>query len=438
MSEDRFGKLADEIIVEIFQWIAPFSTRPKGGPIRNRDARSFSHCDRRLRRITLPFLYHTLYISTIKTLNGLLDTIIKFPAYSSLVKTLMLDGDQHDIFEASVVSDEGDKDLLNEAKMKALPGDLISYIEERRPWANALFLQLQLQDLEVLKVRTGLNSNYYMDLCFSEFLERKLLSPNLRVYIRESFEELYMDALFPIFLSPSINEVYIDLAVSKRGAKGGWYLPDGVEISSLYGTSIVETLELGTGGFSSDDFGKLLRLPRALKRLSYEAGPFTPWFDGPEFYKFREVLGVVSNSLTFLDIKWEHGSITSKHSSSFCSFSNFNYLRHLYITYGLLYGFDVSRAPCIAKSLPRNLETLVMYQAHNFYSWTKENYLDLCRGLLTKKSSGVLNHLKLIAHLFDLQLLRPLCDLANERNVKIAFKLDELDQRVVRSRFFFR
>jgi hypothetical protein len=75
------------------------------------------------------------------------------------VKTLMLDGDQHDIFEARVVSDEGDRDLLNKSKMKALPGHLTSYIEERRPWANALFLQLQLQDLDILKVRTGFNLN---------------------------------------------------------------------------------------------------------------------------------------------------------------------------------------------------------------------------------------------------------------------------------------
>jgi hypothetical protein len=371
-----------------------------------------------------------MHVSTIEALNGLLETVIEFRTYACAVKILTLH-----IFSSNICDSQENPGFAEEARMRSLPQDFIVQIEKQRAWANALLLLLQLQDLEVLQIETGFNSNVDINIYLSKFFNDNLLSTKLRVFTRDSFNPLSLGTFFHVFLSPSIVEIYGSPVVSDWETTANRYFLSDLEMSLVCGTSTIEKLELHSGGISGEDFHKLMKLPRALKTLIYQGGPSSLWFDSHLLNEFREALEAVAQSLEFFDIKWDDEGCFDD-ASNLWTFQSFHALKDLYISYSLVYGLNPCTAPCIAESLPPVLEVLVMYPPSGS-RWTREEFLSLWRSLLTKKSSRVLNKLRLVAHTFDLKLLQPLNYLANDQNVRIASEWTDLDHRVVSSRLCF-
>ncbi|PVF97888.1 hypothetical protein CPB86DRAFT_873809 [Serendipita vermifera] len=422
MSLNPFDKLADEIIVQIIEC---FHTEYDGNL--NRNVRKLSLCNQRLRRIALPLLYHTIHISHTKTLKDFVKMALELPQYASLIKDLALDGCRSQGSVTGTLPIVGHINFSNEAKLRGLPEDLISCIEQQYPWAYSLFLLHLLQDLEILRVATGPQQDTNFDIYLSTLMNKGCISHKLQVLVRDPSNIFHIGNVLSAFLLPSMTRICVGFAFSGIFISLSQYAPRGVEFSALYGSSNVETIELQYCGLRSEDITHIIRLPRALKRFIYEPGSRLDWAGDRELDGYKLALDHVSESLEHLDFRWgdQEGL---EDTLKVWSLHKFSSLKVLCIDSTLLYGFDSSSTtPLISKSLPNSLEVLAMRRPYD-YLWTERSDLDMWRDLLTSKSQTFLPRLRLIANLGDFDLLQPLLELARNQMVRIALRKEDLKE----------
>ncbi|PVF97885.1 hypothetical protein CPB86DRAFT_873806 [Serendipita vermifera] len=422
MNLNLFDTLADELVLEILRYLHKNPTELRGTI--NRDVWNLSLCSHRLRRIGLPLLYHTVHIENAESMNRFLQIMLKHPNKSNLVKSLGLGPAvwPPPPFQMDPLPDQ--IDLKEEAQKLSLSSVLIKYIERRTQWANVLLLLHRLQALEGLFIDTDTHNMAYFEEHFSNSLKSGLLSPILRAYTRCADPASSYYALIPAFLAPSMVKV-CGIRVDPGGASDFCrYLLLNTELESFYGTSGVERFELHYAHLSSEDLSGFLRLPRALKMLVYKGeGRRNPGQDHV-LNEFRQALDFVARTLEFLEFDWYDVSRVISGAKNW-SFHNFVSLKVLHIKFILMYGTDPTRAPCIAGSLPPNLEELALY-LHYTSKWKRVHYIETWTNLLEKKSFALLPHLRLIAHYPQFTVLDSIYDLATRKNVKIALKWDDL------------
>ncbi|PVF97889.1 hypothetical protein CPB86DRAFT_785384 [Serendipita vermifera] len=421
MPLNRFDKLADETILHISEALHIDSAGFNGSL--NRNIRNLSLCNRRLRRIALPLLYHTICIRHTKALSGALKMFIKYPSYAHLVKDLVLRGYGKKNNITGIEPMVSHADFEKEARNRDLPTNIVFYIKEKHPWAHSLLLLHLLQDLKTLHITTGYQQDNDLDLHLATLV--KHLSPTLQVFMRSGLM-FNIRPVVPLVLLPSMTKIHAYFAVSDRPLISHQDTVQGGSISSFHGTSNVETFEFLNCGLSGEDLAQLLRLPRSLKRLTYGFALEMRLDAGESLGDFKRALDYVSGSLEFLDFIWVERQFDGE-IVNLWSFHNFSSLRDLRIDYSLLYGLESSPPiSSITESLPNSLEVLAMRQPYG-NSWTKESYLDVWKRILALKSEVVLPSLRLIADIDDFQFLRPLSDLANNKNVRIALRDEDLE-----------
>jgi hypothetical protein len=434
MSSNLFDRLADELVLKIMDHTNESEQEPMDHSPVNPSIRQLSRCNSRLRRISLPLLYHTIRLVHWRGLNQFLRVIIDTPSYISLVKTLDLYWDERRYRPFDIMDDTDLAVLVEEAEKCDLPDDFVFPIEIQEPWANIFLLLHLLRDLEVLRIASG---NHYQlghefqffwadefELLLAKFLNRRLLSKNLKFFVRDAGQRLNVGVLMPAFMLPSVMEIHASLLGSVGTLEGHWALPKEVELSSYYRKSNVEKLALYFAELYGREFAQLIQIPRALKTLIYK-GEDRRGGSNPIMASFRNTLDHVADSLEILDIQWPK-VIPSDGSFALWSFHNFSSLKVLYVDYILLYGLDPTVAPSIVECLPPNLEVLGLHLP-NAGSWTTSNFMDSWKTFLIESSSQTSTRLRVIAHLHELELLFPLADLARSCGIRIALEQTDLE-----------
>ncbi|PVF92903.1 hypothetical protein CPB86DRAFT_146536 [Serendipita vermifera] len=423
MAIDQFGRLADELVLKIINYLYKSERELvlEGKCSLNQDLWRISTCSRRFQRIVLPVLYHTIYIPPTTVLIRFLQLAIEYPTHARLVKNLSL------CFSATMggwIETLDPTPFLKAAQTSVLPEEFILEMKGRRPEAYRLLLLHLLSHLEVLSIEINGDYECEFQTYFSKFLTDGLLSPKLREVSLFGLGDTDGNVLIPTLLYPSMTKVKaLGLSTSDDGEHCR-YSPWGIDIVSQRGTSHVETLSLRHGTLLNRDLKILLRLPKALRSFCYhedESFPHTV----ADLNAFRRAINLVATSIEDLDLRWENKAQFSIDYTPW-SLANFTSLRVLHIMYQLVYGPNPTAALSVAGSFPVTLEVLALYP-HIGSDWTNEGYIDSWKRLLTQKSPSCLPRLRLIAHEEGFLLLRPLVTLASRCNVHIALKPAELE-----------
>jgi hypothetical protein len=420
MPTNLFDKLADEIVLEIIKHLhQPHDYfRSTLSPLNN-EIRRISSCNRRLRRIALPHLYHTVYIPDCLTLHRLLQVILEYPTYAYLVRTLLLEW-QEDAYGPPKHDSEK---LFEVAKRSSLPESFIIGIQEQHPAAYPfLFLHL-LRGLEVLDIDTQARTDEVFNMHLVGFIRGRLFASTLHALTLVADGEIDVHILFPLFLSSSITQIRVDWLVSWKGQSEGLYLPRDTNLASYYGTSSIEKLELRSAWALDNALKKLFRLPRCLKTFIYHEDMFRidEVFD---LDCLREAVEKLSNNLETLELRLVARSRFNGGYTPW-SLTNFTCLKILRIGYPVMFRPGLITTSPISDILPPILEVLVMYPMY-VSNW---DYRDIWKMILTQKSPTCIPRLRLIAHFGDFGFLDPLVELANSHNVHVAQNRDDLDSR---------
>ncbi|PVG00140.1 hypothetical protein CPB86DRAFT_872129 [Serendipita vermifera] len=370
-----------------------------------------SLCSKRLWRIVLPLLYHTIGIFESRCLDALIWTITKSPAYISFIKVLRLDWSSYSIN--------------------------LQRTDQSGQSSPYMLLQL-LSELETLSIRSGEEHqlpsfvdvdprfySYNIQLCkmmHARILSTKLASFTLARYGPGNYFDIY--TLIPAFLLPSVTTIQ-GIRTRKdthTSLNADWIVPSGTTLESWYGTSNVETIRLYDSRVDGEYIEHLLRLPRCLRKFAYED------IEEEEFYipttqdRLQEALNHVSHTIEILDIRWRWDDLFDL-SITIWTFNGFKSLRRLAIAYSLLFGNvsrpDIGRVPPISSLLPPSLQVLGLYVAH-FGKWMHKDYVDHVRKIILDKSPDTVPRLRVIAHVDDPPMLSPLIELGASCDIKIA------------------
>jgi hypothetical protein len=399
MPLELFGMLADELILEILAYILndPLALGP------NKYRSPISLCNKRLRRIVLPLLYHSVRIYDIKSLNGFHQIMVDYPTYAVLVKVLELDWYWCERFEQPLRPLEKSQ-------------------EEADPKSILVHLLYILQDLEVLDIKTGFRHDKEIFPYLARFFDENRLSVKLR-RLEWRRCDVRVTVLIPALLIPSMREFQCRRGQCVRSPdfEGAPDLPNGTDVKSWYKKSNVEELALTWGDLSGKEFVEIIQLPQHLKILSLRK----------EFYQLqldheiclsdlKQALGHVSKSLEFLDVFRDSYSGIQLDNELILPLYAFTALKFLSLNCSLLYGPQNSAAieHSLAKSLPPALEILFMSIDPEY--WRDEYILDQWERVLAEKSSTCLRNLWFIGQRNNVTLLIPLTDLANSRNIQIS------------------
>ncbi|PVF93884.1 hypothetical protein CPB86DRAFT_829011 [Serendipita vermifera] len=425
MSSYLLENLADELILEIIKYLdfaESWTDWPYSSSI---EVFALSLCCRRLRRITLPLLYHTIVIPGPKSLERIIQIVIQSPTHAHLVKNLTLDWSQSITFPGWPCQNHT-IDFSNEARKYNLPSHFISELRfQGQTWAYGLFLMHLLVDLEVVRFKMG--RGQYSEVFgsyLSTFLFERLVSNKLRFISWNAGQPVDNRVLIPAFLCPSVTRIHGHVIVSDGPIDRPQFRYKNTSLESWYGTSSVEVLCLSPAKIQASDLSDLLQLPRNLKAFIYYGYGYRSWpYGSSTLGPFRQSLDIVSKSLRRLDIRWDEDHM-SNDDPVVWSFDNFVALKSLRISYTLVYGLELDATPCIVDKLPPTFQVLAMYEPRN-HGWDKEKFVEKWRVLLVKKSDICLTYLRVIGHLRSFEVLEPLVGLAGSHNVKVA--LDEAD-----------
>jgi hypothetical protein len=422
MPFNLFDSLADELVLDILNYLlAIFAASNNSNPSPfSPDLWHISRCNKRLRRITLPLLYHTIIFTMPRFFNPFLELVIRNPLYASQVQSLTIDWYTYWI-EWDQYEQNPTVTFLQVGDTHNLPLDFLSGMHDRGTWTHGLLFLHLLRNLEVLSIRL---STWQSDLDFGrylhQFFQQGLTSTKLRSLSWDPYRSLDINNLIPALLFSSITEIQTSGLYLSKVMSDSQSTPQATDRTRWYGTSGVQELRLHRTEIEEECLCELLRLPRALKNLVYSPQDI---YRPINLDRFKEILDYVSHSIELLDISWEQ-NIRYWGRPVFWSFRNFTLLRILLIDYRLVCGYESSATDCIADSLPPTLETLAM-RIGSGYEWSNQAYIDKGRNILAKKSALCLIRLRMVAHLDYPILLEPLEELASSRNVKIA--LDRRD-----------
>ncbi|PVF93893.1 hypothetical protein CPB86DRAFT_829015 [Serendipita vermifera] len=357
-SSTSFNSLPDELISEIVGHLCEVILPLEGKPPFNLYVWPISCCNKRLRLLTLPLVYHTIHISEIKGLDKALHIIIDNPAHAELVKKIMVDWDNVSCGEEAEQSGTEISTALRDkcvekAKQNDLPDVFIAKLHERQPWAYILLLLCWTPFLEAvcINMKSESDDQEHFKVHLSEFLTRKLVSPKLKSFIHDSHIAFDVALLIPVFLHPIMTEIQVNRAES-------WLMPSQQQ---FYAQSNVQKLSFYFSDVEVEHLAELLRLPHALKCFIYHGGGGDLEDDEEEhaLESFKEALDHLAGTLEHLNMEWM-GEEIFEDSSKIWSFQNFTHLKSLQINYVLVYGEDPKTAPCIADSLPESLEVLAI------------------------------------------------------------------------------
>jgi hypothetical protein len=301
MPSNPFENLADEVVLEIINhlYTSHIELDNQGICPLNQDIWQVSLCSRRLRRITVPLLYHTIYIPPIKTPFRFLRVIIDFPSLAPLVKTLTLDWNEH---TDGWPCDLEHSYIVGLAEKRSLPERFILDIKERFPSSCPLLLLHLLPQIEILHIETGYIYERTFYAYFARFMNDGLLSPMLRELTLRADGATDVRVLVPAFLSPSMTRICAKALISPLYKRRWWYPAQNVDVTSSYKTSNVEELELYHAQLSDEDLEELLRLPRALKSFSYlEQNRLCSTVSGLE--GLRRAIDCVAETIEVLDLR---------------------------------------------------------------------------------------------------------------------------------------
>jgi hypothetical protein len=422
MSFNLFDSLADELVLDILNYLlAIFAASNNSNPLPfSPELWHLSRCNKRLRRITLPFLHHTVIFTKPHFFNRFLEKVIGNPLYASQVKSLTIDWYTYWV-EWARYEHIPTITFLQVADMYNLPPDFLAGMHDRGTWTHGLLLLHLLRNLEALSIQLGPSQS---DLAFGnylyQFFQQGFTSTKLRSLSWDPYRGLDINNLIPALLLSSIAEIQISSLYLGDGMSNSQFTLQATDRTRRYGTSSVEELRLHRTDIKEDCFCELLRVPRALKALVYSPQKI---YRSINLDRFKQGLDYVSHTIEFLDISWEQ-NIRYWGMPVFWSFRKFPVLKVLLVDYRLLCGYDSSATGFIADSLPPTLEILAMRIASG-HKWSNQAYINKWTNILVKKSAVCLIRLRTVAHLDDPTLLEPLGELASSRNVKIA--LDRRD-----------
>ncbi|PVG00139.1 hypothetical protein CPB86DRAFT_872128 [Serendipita vermifera] len=416
-----FDRLPDELISKILSHLN--SGNNTSGSL-NSALRQLSLCSKRLWRIILPLLYHTVDFSKKEMIDALICTIKKSPNYINFIKVLRLDWSCHFIDAGSDMDQNGQ--------------------------SSPYVLLQSLSELETLSIRSGeghqvhsfldVDSRFYscnLQLCkmmHSRLLSTKLTSFTMTRYGPGNYFDIY--TLIPAFLLPSVTTIQgirtrKDFHTSRST---DWIVPKGTTLELWYGTSNVETIELYDSRVDGGYIEQLLRLPRCLRKLAYEDIEDEELFILATQDSLQDALSYVSHTIEILDIRWRWDDIFEP-PTTIWTFNSFKSLRKLAIAYSLLFGNirkpDIGRVPPISSLLPLSLQVLGLYTAH-FGKWMPQDYVDHVRKIILDKSLDTVPRLRVIAHVNNPLVLSPLIELAASCDITIAMgALDGGDCNVI-------
>jgi hypothetical protein len=451
MSHNLFNKLADETILEILDHlddglcVSPVRIPPS--PL-NPDLWAITRADKRLHQITLPLLYRRITIAKAEQVNGILRLLAESPHYAGLVKSLWLaqpchtssdtrnDEDLATNPDTLTIEYEGsiamaDTTQVQDAANDRLPRELLLSLQQGHSWAKCLLLVHLLPGLEELYSSTFTLD--YEDLLAQMMMGQGWISPKLRIVKMSSlWETIAAFVLVPAFLCPSVVEVHGHGVVAIEGELYcDWFLFRDSAISSLYGRSNVERIELHHSRLDKYTIMDLLRLPKALKTFIYseaEASYATMKID------FKEALEVTSGILENLSVRWK-GTGSFIENDRTWTFHYFTSLKNMFISYRLIFGPQPADAVITSNVFPPTLEVLGMYPSQpdededeeSEDEWEDASYIKCFEVLLHQKDATNLPNLRLVAHLDDLPLLENLIELAESRGVQIALQKSDLE-----------
>jgi hypothetical protein len=415
MPSDPFEKLADELILDILEYL-------------NKNRLGFdwpiSRCNKRLRRIALPVSYRTVYITDARALKRFIGHLIKYPAYSSMVRTL-------DFVWCPYQRDErwprtGHLKCTEEARNYSPTRPTLSRLKSTDPKVDFADLFHLLPRLESLEIMTG----YIHDLGLLPYLavlmNQSHLSTKLQIFKWNNLD-LHLHTLTPVLLVPSLREFCCSRHYGPAvGPDWSPDLPNGTELTYWYGKSNVEKILLDEAKARGDDLVELLRLPRALKILTYYIDFSYLSQTGRASYGYlKRTLDPIARSLEFLELSCGWRSSRVDDSGSTLSLSNFRALRFLYLDIFFIYPPTSSAIKIlrIAESLPPSLETLYTYRYH--FHLSKDDF-NCWKRVLTEKSSTCLPNLRYAGHLSHPETLLPLIDLARSKNVQVIMSSVEM------------
>jgi hypothetical protein len=96
-------QLPDETIKQIIEFLYTIDHFKRRRSL-NRSIEAVSLCSRRLRRIALPLLYHTIATFTLDRIDGLLWTLLESPDHCTLVRRLTIHGIRDGVSITLVIS----------------------------------------------------------------------------------------------------------------------------------------------------------------------------------------------------------------------------------------------------------------------------------------------------------------------------------------------
>jgi hypothetical protein len=425
MPFNLFDSLADELVLDILNYLLSiFAASNNSNPLPfSPELWHLSRCNKRLRRITLPLLYHTVTFTKPHFFNRFLERVIRNPLCASQVKSLTIDWYTY-WPEWAQYEHIPTIAFLQIADTHNLPADFLSGMHDRGTWTHGLLLLHLLRNLEALSIQLGPSQS---DLAFGnylyQFFQQGFTSNKLRSLSWDPYRGLDINNLIPALLLSSITEIQISSLYLSEGMNNSQSTLQATDRTRRYGTSSVQELRLHRTDIKENCFYELLRLPRALKALVYSPQKI---YRSINLDQFKQILDHVSHSIEFLDIRWEQ-NIRYWGRPVFWSFRSFTMLKTLLVDYRLLCGYDSSATDCIADSLPPALEILAMRIALG-HKWSNQAYINKWKNILVKKSAVCLFRLRMVAHLDNPILLESLGELASSRNVKIA--LDRRDLRL--------
>ncbi|PVF93889.1 hypothetical protein CPB86DRAFT_818450 [Serendipita vermifera] len=143
MKSSMFDKLPAELVLKIASYLH-YPKRISGSDI---DLQSLSQCSKRIWHTTLPLLYHTICVPNASTVDKFLQQMIDFPSRAHLVKNLRLDWPKLRTIPQDWPNEKRQASILQLAKTKKLPSNLISHLEKRHHWAYGLLLVVLLPNL---------------------------------------------------------------------------------------------------------------------------------------------------------------------------------------------------------------------------------------------------------------------------------------------------
>ncbi|CAG8736009.1 2871_t:CDS:1 [Acaulospora colombiana] len=316
-------------------------------------------------------------------------------------------------------------DCAQDAKKYSEPIEFPPNIEEQDPKVNVLHLLHMLRHLETLEIRAGPRYDRGIHTYLSNFLNGRDFSTRLRSF---TWWDVDVDirTLIPALLIPSVKEVHSSQASRKDHMDYVWGpdLPQNLQSVSRDGQSNVERLTLSLVQVDGLNLSELLRLPRALKVLTYHGGIRYQLADQPPLRVFKRALSHVASELEFLDLFWN--STLPFDDDSTLSFQKFVSLKFLVVNCSLIHDpRSPTNGSLLSESLPPSLEVLYMYGPYPKI-WHRNDILECWKLVLTEKSTTYLPNLWFIGHWNDLDLLIPFLDLASSQNVQIALEFQEL------------